>query len=133
MSFKANITWIGPKPTRSFIPKVRLAASRHALNIAKAVWVGVVDRTHVDSGELRASWNLSARKPNYTTVGPSDSATLLATPLPKPTLPIIRPTILRNARYYVTNGKTYARSEEFGSPTNTPVLMLTRAVQSVEL
>ena len=133
MSFKASLTWIGPKPTQSFIPKIRSAASKRALDIAKAVWIGVVDRTPAMSGELRASWNLSAKRPNYTTVGPSDSASQLATPLPKPSLPNISPSILSNARYYVTNGKTYVKPVEYGSPTTVPALMLTRAVQSIEL
>jgi len=129
-----NITWATPKPTRSFIPKLRRAASQRTINIALTVWKGAVDRTPVASGELRASWTLSAGRPDFTTVGEAGSAASdTSGALPKPSPPTLKPTILSQAKYFIANGKDYASIVEFGSTTIRPHLMLTRSVQAVDV
>ena len=129
-----KLQWVTPVPSKSFIPKLRKRTSEKTLELAQAVWTGVVERTPVGSGELRASWNLSLGAPNYQTVGAVDSSPgPSGAPLPPPTLPNIQAANLRNARYFVANGKTYAGYVEFGSPTTAPSLMLERAVRSVDL
>jgi len=110
-----------------------VAASQRAIDIATQVFEGAVDRTRVNSGELRASWNLSKGFPSFVVVGKADSSPgNTGTVLPKPTAPVFTPTIF-GQKYFVTNGKTYAVFEEFGTATQTPQLMLTRAVQAVDL
>jgi hypothetical protein len=126
-----SLTWLTSKPTLSFIPKVRREAAQRALNIAENVWQGAVDRTPVASGELRASWNLSRGKVNYSTVGLVDSSpSITGSSLPPPQMPKLSAGSLGSAVYHVSNGKRYAPHVEFGSATITPRLMLTRSIQA---
>lgn len=122
-----SLSWKSPKPSFSFVPKVRKAVSQRALDIAEAVWVGAVHRTPVRTGELRASWNLSKSKPIYVHVESTGGM------LPPPSMPKLVATALSSAKYYVTNGAPHAKHVEFGSTTILPHLMMTRAVQSVDL
>lgn len=129
-----TINWVTNKPSFSFIPKVRKRASEKALEIAKAVWQGAVDRTPVRSGELRASWNLSKGSPDFSTVGLASGASRNSgVPLPSPTMPNLKASALSSARYFVSNGKEYVIPVEFGSTTVIPHLMLTNAIRSVDL
>lgn len=128
-----KLVWKTPKPTFSFIPKLRLAVSQHALDLALQVWNGAVDRTPTLSGELRASWNVSKGSPNYKVVGlPRSSPGPSLSPLPRPTAPALVAGSLRSAKYFVTNGKSYAGHVELGSVTVPPHLMLTRAIQAID-
>ena len=128
------ITWYTAKPTKSFIPFLKTKAAKKSLDVAKAIWKGAVDRTPVGSGELRASWNLSVGSPSYKVVGSTDSSPgPSAATIPSPSMPNIRVPNIGQAKFYVTNGKSYARYVEYGSKTITPRLMLTRAVMSVGL
>jgi len=127
-----KISWVTPKPAFSFIPKVRKAASQKALDMATAIWQGTVDRTPVGSGELRASWNLSRGRPDFSVVGEKDSSPgpgLVA--VAKPTAPNLTAGVLSSARYYVANGKLYAKHVELGSASIRPHLMMTRAIQAI--
>ncbi len=129
-----NITWSTPKPSTSFIPKLRKEAAQKSLDIAIQIWKGAVNRTPVASGELRASWNLSTNVPNFTTVGDSNSSPgRTDSILPKPTVQKIVPGPLGSTRYFISNGKSYARKVEFGTRSISPHLMLTRAVRAVDL
>jgi len=132
MSFRAGISWATAKPSFSFIPKLRKEAAQFTLDIAVAVWEGAVDRTPVHSGELRASWNISPGKPSYEVHGLPDRAADSISPLPKPGLPLLKVGSLRRPKFFVSNGKTYASLVEYGSATNVPRLMLTRAIMSVD-
>lgn len=132
MSFKAKLFWVSPKPTKSFIPKVRRQAAQRALDIAEAIWIGVVDRTPAVSGELRASWNLSRGKPDLSVVGKINGSPASGSPLASPTMPKLKAGALTSAKFYVTNGKSYGPLVEFGSPTNIPRLMFTQAIRSIE-
>ncbi len=126
-----RLTWVTPPPTKRFIPRLRMQASKYALDIAKAVWQGAVDRTPVASGELRASWNLSFGAPNYSTVGDATSSPgRSVAPLPPPSMPNLKPVPLRNAKYYVSNGKEYSGYVEYGTVTIPPQMMLDRAVKA---
>lgn len=133
MSFKARISWSTAKPSFSFIPKLRKEAAQLTLDIAIQVWNGAVDRTPVQSGELRASWNISPGKPSFAVFGLPDSAAARISPLPKPGLPLLKVGSLRRPKFFVSNGKTYGPYVENGSATNVPQLMLTRAIMSVGL
>lgn len=128
-----RLTWTNGTPVARFIPFLRNRASVKTLNVAKAVWQGAVDRSPVASGELRASWNLSVGAPNYETVGDSNrSPGKLSVPLPPPTLPSIQPLPLKNAKYFVANGKEYASFVEYGTVSISPQLMLSRSVAAVK-
>ena len=124
-----SLKWKSPKPSFSFIPRVRRDVAQHTLNIAQEVWQGAVDRTDVDTGDLRASWNLSQGRPNLATV----SGGISGSPLPAPTMLNLAVTALSKAKFFVSNGKHYVVHVEYGSPTITPRLMLTRAIQAVDL
>jgi len=124
-----SLSWKSPKPSFSFIPKVRRAAAQHALDLAEAVWQGAVDRTPVRSGELRASWTLSKGKPIFATVGNRSTNSVL----PPPSMPKLKATVLGSAKFFVSNGKSYGPHVEYGSSTIMPHLMLTRAIQSVDI
>jgi len=129
-----KVSWTTPKPSKLFIPLLRRKAAKKTLRIAEAVWQGVVDRTPVASGELRASWNLSLGAPSYETVGSPDSAPSgSGVSLPRPEMPQLQVPVLREAKYFVSNGKGYAGYVEYGSSTRPPALMLTRAVKAVDL
>lgn len=132
MSFKAKLFWASPKPTKSFMPKVRRQTAERALNIAEAIWTGAVNGTPVNSGELRASWNLSRGKPDLSVVGKINGSSANTSPLAAPTMPKLKAGALTSAKFYVTNGKEYGPLVEFGSPTNVPRLMFTQAIRSVE-
>ena len=126
-----KIEWVTPKPTRSFIPKLKKRASEKTLELAKAVWLGAVERSPVASGEFRASWNISQGVPNYNTVGSPDSSPgSSGASLPPPTMPNIEVAPLRNARYFVSNGKEYAGYIEYGSITLPPRLVLQRSIEA---
>jgi hypothetical protein len=124
-----KMTWKSPKPSFSFIPRVRRAAAQRTLDIAEAVWQGAVDRTPVDSGNLRASWNISKGKPILLSMNTGVSGA----PSAAPGMPALTVTALGSAKFFVTNGKDYAGHVEYGSSTITPKLMLTRAIQSIDL
>lgn len=129
-----GVNWVTSKPTLSFIPFLKKRASKRALEIAQQVWQGAVDRTPVGSGELRASWNLTAGQPSFHTVGEKNSSPGSASgTVPLPAMPKITPLPLRTARYFVSNGKGYAGHVEFGSISIQPHLMLARAVQAVDV
>lgn len=126
-----KVSWVTPKPSFSFIPRVRKAASQKALDLATTIWQGTVDRTPVGSGELRASWNLSRGSPDYSVVGEKDSSPGPgAVVVASPTAPNLKAGVLSSARYYVSNGKTYAIHVELGSSSIKPALMMTRAIQA---
>lgn len=124
-----RLRWISPKPVESFVPKIRRKAAEHTLEIAQAVWLGAVNRTPVATGELRASWNLSQGGPDFSFVGHGVSSGQL----PPPSMPGLEVQALSSSKFFVTNGKPYAGHVEFGSSTIMPHLMLTRAIQAVDL
>jgi hypothetical protein len=124
-----RVYWKSGTPLASFIPFLKLRVVKKAMETATTVWEIAVDLTPVNSGELRASWNLSQGEPNFTTVGSPDGASRSGVPIGKPGKPILPEVDLSDAVFYVTNGKRYASYVEYGSPNNPPRLMLTRAVQ----
>jgi hypothetical protein len=124
-----RVYWTTGKPTLSFIPFLKKRVAKKALEVATTIWEIAVDLTPASSGELRASWNLSQGQPNFSTVGPSDSSPGTGPSIPKPTKPVIPEVELRDAIFYITNGKAYAGHVEYGSNTIPPHLMLTRALQ----
>jgi len=126
-----SIKWVSVPPLRGFMPRLRRETAQKALSIAEAVWKGAVDRTPVASGELRASWNLSQGKPDFTTVGGVEGPDKFSVPLPPPVMPKLKAGVLSSAKYFVSNGKKYAGYVEYGSPTTRPVLMLARAIEAV--
>lgn len=126
-----RVYWKSATPLASFIPFLKRRVSRTALESATKIWEIAVDLTPVNSGELRASWNLSQGEPNYATVGSPESSKRSGPPMGKPGKPVLPMVDLNDSVFYVTNGKRYAPYVEYGSPKNAPRLMLTRAVQIV--
>jgi len=127
----SGITWKTGLPPQ-IDKRLKEAVEKKAYDLANLVFKGVVSRTPVRTGQLRASWNVSPDSPNFNTVGPREKSTgSAAAPLsPPPPASFQRS---RTATYHVSNGKTYAEQVEFGSPTNRPHLMLARTLASLGL
>jgi hypothetical protein len=125
-----TIQWQGGKPD------IKAELSRYVKDelykVAVDVYNGVVARTPARSGELRASWNLSADAPNFATVGDANTSPReVDVPLPSPGPPT-RPRT-RSGVYYVTNGKAYAGVVEDGGPNNEAHHMMDRTLDSLDL
>ena len=118
-----TIQWTTGKPRQvEAALKKQLADSVFAL--AEEVHTNVILFTPVQTGELRASWNLSANKPNFKTVGPRKGVSKDRVTVP----PHRKAKQVKGAyKYYVSNGKRYVQAVEHGTPKMAPRHMLRRA------
>ena len=104
--------------------KIGEAVKEKTVRIAKFLFTEIVNGTPVYTGQLRASWNISAQLPNYTTV---DSGGAKGSPLPPPgfvnltNLPDY-PTI------FICNGKPYASIIEYGTAKAAPAATVRLAI-----
>lgn len=97
-------------------------------SIAIKLFSGVIGRTPVRSGSLRASWRLSPGSPDPSiTKGGSDNA-----PLPAPSVPTSIPGLPDYPVVYVTNSTPYADDVENGGPRNAPAYMMKLTVDSLQ-
>ena len=125
-----TIQWIGGRPNVKGDLKKFLETE--LFKAASDVHRGVVYRTPARSGELRASWNLSADSPDFSTVGsPNKSPRNVEVPLASPGTPGFIKS--KSGVYYVTNGKAYAGLVEDGGPNNEAHHMLDRTLDSLDL
>lgn len=125
-----SIVWQGARP--DFKKELDEFLEQELFNTAKDVFNGVVMRTPARSGELRASWNLSADQPNFVTVGdPNSSPRHVDAVLPPPSSPTFVKS--RTGLYFVTNGKAYAGVVEEGGPHNVAHHMMERTLDSLDL
>lgn len=104
--------------------KIGEAVKEKTVRIANFLFTEIVNGTPVYTGQLRASWNISAQLPNYTTV---DSGGAKGSPLPPPVLPKLAslpdyPTI------FICNGKVYASIIEYGTAKAAPAAMVRLAI-----
>lgn len=105
--------------------KLTGAAGDRSGRIARQVYAGVVKRTPVLKGNLRASWNVSLNAPDYTiTTGGSPT-----NPLPPKPFPNLRITQL--GVVYISNGQPYARKIEYGGSSKQPQGMLRVTIASI--
>lgn len=100
-------------------------AGERSGRIARQIYSGVVKRTPVLKGDLRASWNVSVGQPDYTlTTGGSE-----ANPLPPKPFPDLR--IKQLDIIYISNGQPYARKMEYGGSNKAPQGMLRVTIASI--
>lgn len=91
------------------------SVKKKAERTAQAVYDGVVDFSPVDTGQFRASWNISENSPNFNTV---DVGGISMNPLPRPNQ------IARAASnfpiFFISNGKDYGQILEYGNSRQAP-------------
>ena len=95
------------------------------VRVAEQVFNGVVSRTPVYTGNLRASWVVGTSENYYQASGGSPGNVL-----PPP----IFPTGLRSAKpqlIYIMNTKPYAGLVEFGGPKNAPRAMVQQTLSAL--
>ncbi len=117
-------TWdINP---RDFIKNVNIAVKDAAIDVASAVFEGVVDRSPVYTGNFRASWRLShTSEDSSVSDGGSPGSPLPAPKTPKlsgvPDFPIL----------FVTNYKPYSVRLEYGWSKQAPSGMIRTTLDSL--
>ena len=103
--------------------EVKRACERSAIQF----FAKVVEYTPVFTGNLRASWQISVSTPSFSyATGGSESA-----PLDAPSVPDSIPGLPDFPIIYVTNGAPYVDYVNDGSPTNSPVHMVERALDAI--
>lgn len=93
-------------------------AKERAINVAKEIFDGVVSRTPVRTGSLRASWRVALNTPNLSVVVNSDPNR----PLPPPTFNL--QSVPLYSRIYISNGQKYVMPIEYGWSNQAPQGMI---------
>lgn len=95
------------------------------VSLAEKIFYGIVSRTPVYSGKLRASWNVGIQENYSVNEGGSKSNVL-----PPPTFPAglrgQKPTVV-----YIMNSTPYSGLVEFGGPKNVPRAMVQKTLSSL--
>lgn len=108
-----------------FVPIVEEDVKDLIVSLAEKVFNGVVSRTPIYTGNLRASWKASSYEDLSNVVGGS-----VSNPLPAPVFPqnlfIEKPEII-----YIMNTTPYAGLVEFGGPNNQPRAMVQLTLNSL--
>lgn len=93
-------------------------AKSRALAVGKEIFDGVVSRTPVRTGSLRASWNASLDSPNLSVKVNSNPLLPLAAPIFQLTsMPLY-------AKLYISNGQKYVMPIEYGWSSQAPQGMI---------
>lgn len=107
-----------------FVDDVKQVHKRMCEGLAIDFYSGVIARTPVYSGDLRASWKISHTSPDLGVVkGGSPES-----PLAPPEIPVTIPGLSIFPVIHVTNNTPYAEAVNDGSPTNAPVHMVELAL-----
>ena len=108
-----------------FMSVVKEDIAQATLTVAEKVFFGIISRTPVYTGSLRASWVVDTSENFGTVVGGTPVSVL-----PPPTFPdsirIAKPEII-----YIMNSTPYAGLVEFGGPTNEPRAMVQNAINAL--
>lgn len=95
------------------------------VNVAERIFNGVVSRTPVYTGNLRASWVVGTGESSYNVTGGSPNNVL-----PPPTFPAglkaMKPQLI-----YIMNTTPYAGLVEFGGPKNVPRAMVQQTLSAL--
>jgi hypothetical protein len=102
-------------------------AKNRALEIAEKVFVGVVERTPVRTGQLRASWRASLGSVDTSKVFHTDPAS----PLPPPIFPL--KVVPVNSIIHISNSHKYVIPIEFGHSKQAPYGMVRVTLASLGL
>lgn len=110
-----NVTAKWDVDPRNFITTVRDDVTALTNELAEEIFDGVVDKSPVDTGSFRASWNASVDQPvfNYVVGGNSQS------PIGPPSYPRIKAQF--GESIHITNGAPYAGRLENGWSGQAPL------------
>src|ERR1043165_6093565 len=95
--------------------------------VAIEVFAGVVQRTPVETGNLRASWRMNAEEVDNSV----SSGGTIESPLSPPQIPKEIDGLKDFPIIYVTNSKPYAELVENGGPDNPPAHMVKHTIESL--
>lgn len=113
---------------REFIPEFVGKHSKLCEEVAIEIYAGVIQRTPVDTGNLRASWNIAEGREDLTiVVGGS-----VRNPLPPPKIPTTLGKLPDYPIINVTNSQPYADVVENGGPHNEPRKMVALTLESLK-
>lgn len=121
MSFQGRWT-VNPL---NFMKTVNLSVERKTLEVSEAVYDGVVERSPVDTGGFRASWNASVGEPNNEVVVGGSSEN----PLSPPTFPDLDVKGMKPV--YITNNTPYGLELEHGHSDQAPSGMVAATLASL--
>jgi len=110
---------------RKFLPMVDGDISDLVVTLAKRIFDGVVSRTPVYTGNLRASWIASTSETSYQVTGGTPN-NVLPPPIFPEGLKLAKPQII-----YIMNTTPYAGLVEFGGPTNIPRAMVQQTLSAL--
>lgn len=111
-----------------FIPEFKGQHSKLCEEVAIEIFAGVIQRTPVEKGNLRASWRIAEGAEDLTiTVGGS-----VGNPLPPPKIPSTLGKLPDGPIIYVTNAQPYAAEVENGGPHNEPRKMVALTLESLK-
>lgn len=108
-----------------FIPLVKEDIAQATLTIAEKVFYGVVSRTPVYSGSLRASWVVDSSENTSIVVG-GNSSNVLPPPMFPQSIRLAKPEVI-----YIMNSTPYAGLVEFGGPKNVPRAMVQNTLNTL--
>lgn len=114
MSFR----FIWRRDPLAFAGHVEGVAKKRTLEVAKAVYDGIVARTPVRTGSARASWRASLNAPDTSRVIHKSSES----PLAPPTFPIREMPLY--GKVYISNSTPYITALEFGWSQQAPAGMV---------
>lgn len=103
------------------------ATVRKTRQVTRALFDGFVQRSPVDTGSFRASWNISLGAPNLKTVNHQGYTTL---PPPKFVFP---KGFKLGMTIYIANGQPYAERLEYGWSQQAPTGVVRVTVASVKI
>ena len=111
---------------RDFLNDVKISLKNHAVELASAVFEGVVDRSPIYTGNFRASWRLSHTSEDLTTTTGGDPKSPLAAPkTPRlsnvPDFPVL----------FVTNATPYSIRLEYGWSKQAPNGIIRTTIDSL--
>lgn len=112
----AKFSWRND-PTK-FVGRVEDLTRGKALDLSKKIFDGIVSRTPVRTGSLRASWRVGVNAVDYSREVNSDPNT----PLPAPKFNVLKVPLY--AKIYITNTTPYVWPIEYGWSSQAPAGMV---------
>lgn len=109
-----------------FMQGLNLAPARIVKELSEEIFDGVVDRSPVDTGSFRASWNVKVGSPDLDVVDGGSSKS----PLPAPQFPNIDTSSLQPV--YITNNQPYGVKLEHGHSDQAPQGIVALTIASLK-
>jgi len=106
-------------PTK-FIDSVDMSVRRWTMEVSTDMYRSLVNKSPVDTGRFRASWNMTSGTPVFLDI---DTGGVSGAPLPAPRVP----KVLGVGKYptiHITNGRRYGAALENGHSSQAPLGMV---------